>query len=150
MCSPCVWWQIPAISYHLLTPVQHKHQYILGWPPSDSLQNAVVKPKNRVCLYSGVSVSFNIHLFTLVCFFNLALPELLQGKITPKRWFSLKKMLHIAQRMHSCSNLIEQLGTLFSKKIKMRCIPYLWWNKMLLVSLGQQYPWRQQFPIMLE
>jgi hypothetical protein len=30
MCWPCVWWQI-----HLVfggTPVQHKHQYILGWP----------------------------------------------------------------------------------------------------------------------
>jgi hypothetical protein len=57
----------------------------------------------------------------LVVFFNLALPEFLQGKITPKRWFSF----NIAQRMHACSNLIEQLGTLFSKKIKMRCIPYL-------------------------
>jgi hypothetical protein len=30
MCWPCVWWQIHAISHHLLNPVQHKHQYILG------------------------------------------------------------------------------------------------------------------------
>jgi hypothetical protein len=27
------WWQIRGISYHFLTPVQHKHRYIWGWPP---------------------------------------------------------------------------------------------------------------------
>jgi hypothetical protein len=43
---PCVWWQIHGISYHFLTPVQHKYQYI--WPPVRfTAYNAVVKPKNR-------------------------------------------------------------------------------------------------------
>ena len=37
---------IHGISYHFLTPVQHKYQHIWGWPPSDSLHNALVKPKN--------------------------------------------------------------------------------------------------------
>ena len=33
MCWPCVWQQICAISWDFFTPVQHNHQYILGWPP---------------------------------------------------------------------------------------------------------------------
>ena len=33
MCWLCVWQQICAISWDVFTPVQHNHQYILGWPP---------------------------------------------------------------------------------------------------------------------
>ena len=33
MCWPCVWQQMCAISWDFFTPVQHNHQYILGWPP---------------------------------------------------------------------------------------------------------------------
>ena len=33
MCWPCVWQQICAISWDLFTPLQHNHEYILGWPP---------------------------------------------------------------------------------------------------------------------
>ena len=33
MCWSCVCQQICAISWDFFTPVQHNHQYILGWPP---------------------------------------------------------------------------------------------------------------------